>query len=41
FIFQPQGFRDAVVAPASSLQTGSLNSRKRSREAEEEQESKD
>uniref|UniRef100_A0A452R1T9 DNA repair protein RAD51 homolog 3 n=1 Tax=Ursus americanus TaxID=9643 RepID=A0A452R1T9_URSAM len=34
-------FRDAVVAPASSLQTGSLNSRKRSREAEEEQESND
>ncbi|XP_054441461.1 DNA repair protein RAD51 homolog 3 isoform X3 [Pteronotus mesoamericanus] len=36
-----QGFRDAVVTPASSVQTeDSLNSRKRSRESEEEQESK-
>ncbi|KAK1331315.1 hypothetical protein QTO34_009267 [Cnephaeus nilssonii] len=42
FILQPQGFRDAVVATAGSLHTeGSLNSRKRSRESEEEQESKD
>ncbi|XP_030885809.1 DNA repair protein RAD51 homolog 3 isoform X3 [Leptonychotes weddellii] len=42
FQITPQGFRDAVVATASSLQTeGSLNSRKRSRESEEEQESKD
>ncbi|XP_015454820.1 DNA repair protein RAD51 homolog 3 isoform X2 [Pteropus alecto] len=37
-----QGFRDAVVATPCSLKTeGSLNSRKRSRESEEEQESKD
>ncbi|KAM8943633.1 DNA repair protein RAD51 homolog 3 isoform 2-T3 [Lycaon pictus] len=42
FQITPQGFRDAVVATACSLQTeGSLNSRKRSRESEEEQESKD
>ncbi|KAM5306257.1 DNA repair protein RAD51 homolog 3 isoform 3-T3 [Glossophaga mutica] len=42
FQITPQGFRDAVVAPASSMQTeDSLNSRKRSRESEEEQESKD
>ncbi|XP_047562968.1 DNA repair protein RAD51 homolog 3 isoform X4 [Lutra lutra] len=42
FQITPQGFRDAVVATASSLQTeGSLNFRKRSRESEEEQESKD
>uniref|UniRef100_A0A8D0YMQ7 DNA repair protein RAD51 homolog 3 n=1 Tax=Sus scrofa TaxID=9823 RepID=A0A8D0YMQ7_PIG len=42
FQITPQGFRDAVVAPACSLQTeGSLNSRKRSRDSEEEQESKD
>ncbi|XP_025851816.1 DNA repair protein RAD51 homolog 3 isoform X4 [Vulpes vulpes] len=42
FEITPQGFRDAVVATACSLQTeGSLNSRKRSRESEEEQESKD
>ncbi|XP_036310264.1 DNA repair protein RAD51 homolog 3 isoform X5 [Pipistrellus kuhlii] len=42
FQITPQGFRDAVVTTACSLQTeGSLNSRKRSRESEEEQESKD
>ncbi|XP_029784603.1 DNA repair protein RAD51 homolog 3 isoform X2 [Suricata suricatta] len=42
FQITPQGFRDAVVAPACSLQSeDSLNSRKRSRESEEEQESKD
>uniref|UniRef100_A0A8C6DUB6 DNA repair protein RAD51 homolog 3 n=1 Tax=Moschus moschiferus TaxID=68415 RepID=A0A8C6DUB6_MOSMO len=42
FQITPQGFRDAVVATAYSLQTeGSLNSRKRSRDSEEEQESKD
>lgn len=42
FQITPQGFRDAVVATTCSLQTeGSLNSRKRSRESEEEQESKD
>ncbi|XP_044104514.1 DNA repair protein RAD51 homolog 3 isoform X4 [Neovison vison] len=41
FQITPQGFRDAVVATASSLQAeGSLNFRKRSRESEE-QESKD
>ncbi|XP_012622442.2 DNA repair protein RAD51 homolog 3 isoform X1 [Microcebus murinus] len=38
FQITPQGFRDAVVAPACSLETEvSLNSRKRSREPEEEQ----
>uniref|UniRef100_H0WQZ3 DNA repair protein RAD51 homolog 3 n=1 Tax=Otolemur garnettii TaxID=30611 RepID=H0WQZ3_OTOGA len=38
FQITPQGFRDAVVAAACSFQTeGSLNSRKRSRETEEEQ----
>uniref|UniRef100_A0A8C8YJN8 DNA repair protein RAD51 homolog 3 n=1 Tax=Prolemur simus TaxID=1328070 RepID=A0A8C8YJN8_PROSS len=38
FQITPQGFRDAVVATACSLETeGSLNSRKRSREPEEEQ----
>ncbi|MXQ84451.1 hypothetical protein E5288_WYG020800 [Bos mutus] len=42
FQITPQGFRDAIVATAYSLQTeGSLNSRKRSRDSEEEQESKD
>ncbi|XP_043338856.1 DNA repair protein RAD51 homolog 3 isoform X1 [Cervus canadensis] len=42
FQITPQGFRDAVVATAYLLQTeGSLNSRKRSRDSEEEQESKD
>ncbi|XP_057572248.1 DNA repair protein RAD51 homolog 3 isoform X1 [Hippopotamus amphibius kiboko] len=42
FQITPQGFRDAVVATACSLQTeGSLNSRKRSWDSEEEQESKD
>nr|XP_001500693.5 DNA repair protein RAD51 homolog 3 [Equus caballus] len=42
FQITPQGFRDAVVATSCSLQTeGSLNYRKRSRESEEEQESKD
>ncbi|XP_023615394.1 DNA repair protein RAD51 homolog 3 isoform X5 [Myotis lucifugus] len=42
FQITTQGFRDAVVATACSLQTeGSLNSRKRSRESGEEQESKD
>ncbi|XP_039103236.1 DNA repair protein RAD51 homolog 3 isoform X1 [Hyaena hyaena] len=42
FQITPQGFRDAIVAPACSLQSeGSLNSRKRSRESEEEQEYKD
>ncbi|XP_019492130.1 PREDICTED: DNA repair protein RAD51 homolog 3 isoform X3 [Hipposideros armiger] len=42
FQITPQGFRDAVVATTCSLQTeGSLNSRKRSRESEEEQEAKD
>uniref|UniRef100_A0A2K6GB27 DNA repair protein RAD51 homolog 3 n=1 Tax=Propithecus coquereli TaxID=379532 RepID=A0A2K6GB27_PROCO len=38
FQITPQGFRDAAVATACSLETeGSLNSRKRSREPEEEQ----
>ncbi|XP_029068049.1 DNA repair protein RAD51 homolog 3 isoform X2 [Monodon monoceros] len=42
FQITPQGFRDAVVATACSLQTeGSLNIRKRSRDSEEEKESKD
>ncbi|XP_068387380.1 DNA repair protein RAD51 homolog 3 isoform X1 [Eschrichtius robustus] len=42
FQITPQGFRDAVVATARSLQTeGSLNIRKRSRDSEEEKESKD
>ncbi|KAM9046340.1 DNA repair protein RAD51 homolog 3 isoform 3-T4 [Megaptera novaeangliae] len=42
FQITPQGFRDAVVATARSLQTeGSLNIRKRSRDSEEEEESKD
>ncbi|XP_033287568.1 DNA repair protein RAD51 homolog 3 isoform X3 [Orcinus orca] len=42
FQITPQGFRDAVVATACSLQTeGSLNIRKRSRDPEEEKESKD
>ncbi|XP_070249334.1 DNA repair protein RAD51 homolog 3 isoform X4 [Myotis yumanensis] len=42
FQITTQGFRDAVVATACSLQTeGSSNSRKRSRESGEEQESKD
>ncbi|XP_059525618.1 DNA repair protein RAD51 homolog 3 isoform X5 [Myotis daubentonii] len=42
FQITTQGFRDAVVATACSLQTeGSLNSRKRSRESGEEQEFKD
>nr|XP_019591973.1 PREDICTED: DNA repair protein RAD51 homolog 3 isoform X1 [Rhinolophus sinicus] len=42
FQITPQGFRDAVVATTCSLQTErSLNSRKRSRESEEEQEFKD
>ncbi|XP_014385409.1 PREDICTED: DNA repair protein RAD51 homolog 3 isoform X5 [Myotis brandtii] len=42
FQITTQGFRDAVVDTACSLQTeGSLNSRKRSRESGEEQESKD
>ncbi|XP_057392643.1 DNA repair protein RAD51 homolog 3 isoform X4 [Balaenoptera acutorostrata] len=42
FQITPQGFRDAVVATARSLQIeGSLNIRKRSRDSEEEKESKD
>ncbi|XP_022408351.1 DNA repair protein RAD51 homolog 3 isoform X3 [Delphinapterus leucas] len=42
FQITPQGFRDAVVATACPLQTeGSLNIRKRSRDSEEEKESKD
>ncbi|KAB1265396.1 DNA repair protein RAD51-like protein 3 [Camelus dromedarius] len=42
FQITPQGFRDAVVATECSLRTeGSLNSRKRSRDSEEEQKSKD